>query len=115
MEQHIDKQMKAIRSKLRDAFDKSPMNGEKEYSITREPSMVCEDFDVMVNKKWKDFEEALKDGNSCWDGVMDFELDVRIDQDDCDDQGMPLRWYVYAEWIMDGFDNPFYVLDQDEL
>jgi len=113
MEQHIEKQLKVIRRKLCKQFDKTPMNGEMEFKVMREPSMVCEDFDSMLNKEWNRFEEALKDGNSCWDGVMDFELGVRIDHDDCDDVGMPLRWYVYAKWNMDGYDNPFYVLDQE--
>jgi hypothetical protein len=74
--------------------------------------MECEEFDTLVNGMCGQYEEELN--SSCWSEVMEFNLEISIDHESGDSNGMPLRWELTVQWGMDGFKNPFEYKLEDE-
>lgn len=110
MEAHIEDQLRDMRFKLRKEFNKSPMGGDASIGISRKDSMDWKEFDSLLKKKIEEWEEALTDDRSCWSGVMEYTVNCEAEDDD-----NPTEWNITVEWCMDGFDNPFWVGDEDIL
>ena len=108
MEQHIKKQMKKVRSALFERCEKNPWGDEMEFSITREESMEYEEFEAHLNKYWTHWKEQLECDESQWAGIMEYTIEWVISDDIVGPDEKPTRWKLYVEWLMDGFENPFY-------
>lgn len=109
MKQHIKKQMKEFAKKCASAFQSSPLGGECSFTIRREETMECEEYDAQVNTVVKEWDSKYQHrlNESDWSRVINFYVNYSTQHDVCDSKGMPLEWDVEVEWETEDLVNLF--------
>ena len=105
MKKHIAKQMKGIRQKLISEFDSNPFMGDHTYTIRRENTMVCEDFDALLSEMVEAWETKIQNHlhPSDWTNITTFSVESSILNDEMGEGGLPMEWEVSVNWETEAF------------